>query len=438
LQDILHNGRRWRNWGRSVSATPELVASPRSVEEVIELVRFARDRGLTLKAVGAGHSFTAIAATAGIQVDLSMLDGLYAVDGMRATFGAGTHLYQVSTLLAAHGLALTNMGDVDRQTVAGAISTGTHGTGAQFAGLSTQVVAATLVTAAGDILRVTETENAELLPAVAVGLGALGLLVDVTIQCVPSFTLHAIEHSEPLFDVLENFAALSSAVDHFEFYWFPHTEIALTKSNTRLPADSPRKPQAPIAAWIDDEFSSNVLFGMICGLGRALPGIIPPVNRLATRLFPQRTVTDHSYNVFVSHRAVRFREMEYAIPREHIPAAVRAIKDVITAKGWRITFPIEVRVSAADDLWLSTASGRETGYIAVHRYFREDPTEYFAAVEAILRSFGGRPHWGKMHTQDAAALAGSYPHHRVFVALRDRLDPERIFGNPYLERVLGS
>jgi L-gulono-1,4-lactone dehydrogenase len=431
-------GRRWQNWGRSERGHPQFLARPGSVDELIEVVQFARDRGLTVKPVGASHSFTSIAATTGVQVDLSRLDGLYGVEGTRATLGAGTNFYQLPALLDPWGLALANMGDIDRQTIAGAISTGTHGTGSRFGGLATQIVALTLVTASGELLRVSETENTELLPAAAVGLGALGIVVEATIECVPSFRLRAVERPEPLADVLDNFALRAAAVDHFEFYWFPHTETALTKTNTRLPMDAPRKPQAPVAAWVDDELLANGFYALTCGLGRAVPAIIPGVNRLAERLVAERDVTDASYRVFVSNRGVRFREMEYAIPSEHIPAAVRAVKQLIEAKGWRISFPIEVRVAAADNLWLSTASGRETGYVAVHRYYREDPTEYFEAVEQIMIGFGGRPHWGKMHYQNEASLSNLYPHFADFLALRDRLDPGRVFGNAYLERVLGS
>ena len=434
----MKSGRRWQNWGRSEQATPQFVARPSTVDEVIEVVRFARDRGLTIRPVGAGHSFTGIAATTGIQLDLSALDGLYRVGGNRATLGAGTNLFQLPALLDPHGLALTNMGDIDRQTIAGATSTGTHGTGARFGGISTQIVAATLVTANGELLRVSETENAELLPAVAIGLGALGILVEVTIECVPSFRLHAVEQPEPLERVLDDFDSRSTSADHFEFYWFPHTDTALTKTNTRVAADAPRRVQAPLAAWVDDELLANGVYRATCALGLIAPGVIPPVNRLAERLVAQRDVTDASYRIFISNRAVRFREMEYAIPRHHVPAAVRAVRDLIQTKGWRISFPIEVRVAASDGLWLSTASERDSGYIAVHRYFREDPTEYFEAVEQIMVGFDGRPHWGKMHFRDAASLAPAYPHFAEFTALRDRLDPERLFGNPYLERVLGQ
>jgi len=435
--------RDWTNWGRSERAEGFRFASARSVDEVVAIVTFARDNALRVKAIGAGHSFSGIAVPRDIQLDISAIDGVYAVDraddgGARVTLGAGTNLYQLPALLDPLGLALANMGDIDRQTLAGATSTGTHGTGAAFGGLATQIVALTLVTAAGELLRVSETENPELLPAARLGLGALGIVVELTIACVPSFALHAVERPEPLEEVLDDFAARSTGVDHFEFYWFPHTDRALTKSNTRMPAETPTKRQSGFAAWVDDELLSNRVFEATCGIGRMMPRAIPGINRLAERLVAEREIVDVSHRVFVASRKVRFREMEYAIPVEHVPAALRAIRDVVAANGWQISFPIEVRVAAADDLYLSTASGRASGYIAAHRYHREDPTAYFEAIEAIMRGFDGRPHWGKMHYRDAASLAPAYPRFGDFLAVRDRLDPERLFSNDYLDRVLGA
>jgi L-gulono-1,4-lactone dehydrogenase len=435
---IEKNSRLWRNWGRSQQARPQFVARPTSVEQVVEVLAFARERGLRVKAIGAGHSFTGIAATDDIQLDIAGLDGVYAVDGTRVTLGAGTNLFQLPALLDPLGLALTNMGDIDRQTLAGATSTGTHGTGALFGGLATQIVAVTLVTAAGELLHVSETENAELLPAVRLGLGALGVLVELTIECVPSFKLQAVEKPEPLGEVLDTWLERTAAVDHFEFYWFPHTDTALTKTNTRLPVEAPSNLQNPIGRWVDDQLMSNHVFTLTCAIGTAMPGMIKPINHLADRLVAERTFTDLSHQVFVAPRTIRFTEMEYALPVEHVPAALRAINELIEAKGWRISFPVEVRVAAADDNWLSTAYGRQSGYIAVHRYWREDPTEYFEGVESIMKSFDGRPHWGKMHFRDAASLATTYPRFGEFTAVRDRLDPDRLFANAYLERVLGS
>lgn len=432
----VERGGRWRNWGRSHVSHPQHRVLASSPDDVVEAVAFARDRGLPIKTVGAGHSFTDIAATDGVQLDIGALDGVLAVDGDLVTLGAGTNLFQLPALLGPHGLALENMGDIDRQTIAGAISTGTHGTGARFGGIATQVEALTLVTADGSVVHL--DGGSELLPAARVGLGALGVLVDVTLRCVPEFVMRAQERPEPLEDVLDGWFERGASADHFEFYWFPHTTHALTKTNTRLPADTPRAPQSPVAAWIDDELMPNGVYVLMCQLGRLAPGVIPPLNRAANKLVAERTVTDGWHDVFTSPRRVRFREMEYAMPVEAIPDALRAIRDAIDAHGWRITFPVEVRVAAADDNWLSTAHGRQTGYIAVHRYYREDPTEYFRAVEAIAREHGGRPHWGKMHFRTADDLRPAYPRFDDFVAARDRLDPDRVFGNAYLERVLGS
>lgn len=437
------SGAVWRNWARSAHVRPIRVERPTSAAAVQRAVIAAGNSGLRIKAVGAGHSFTGIALAPGVQLDLHDLElsngRVIAVDAARGrvTLAAGTRMHRLPGLLAPHGLALANMGDIDRQTIAGATSTGTHGTGAGFGGLATQVVALTLVTGDGSLLTVSETENADLLPAARLGLGALGIIVDLTIQCVPTFLLHAVEAAEPLDAVLDDFVDRSALEDHFEFYWFPHTGSALTKTNTRLPGGAARAPLPRASRWFADELLANGLYRATCGLGAVVPPLVPRFSRWAERLSGGRDYTDASPRVFVSRRSVRFRELEYALPRAAVPEALREVRALIESRDWNISFPVEVRSAAADDLWLSTASGRESGYIAVHRYFREDPAEYFQAVEAIMRAHDGRPHWGKMHYQDAETLREAYPRFDDFLAVRDRLDPERRFGNSYLERVLG-
>ncbi|WP_232819001.1 D-arabinono-1,4-lactone oxidase [Homoserinimonas sp. OAct 916] len=436
----LISGTVWRNWARTVEVRPTLVARPTSVAGVQRAIETARARGITVKAVGAGHSFTAIAEAPGVQLDLTRLTGLIDVDQARRRVRllAGTCLRDIPELLAPYALAMENLGDIDSQSISGAISTGTHGTGASFGGIATQVVAALVVTASGDLLRIDENQNSELLPALSLGLGALGILVEVTLQCVPQFVLQAVEQPERLDAVLESVLERAAAVDHFEFYWFPHTKTALTKSNTRLPADAHREPLTVTKAYLDDVVVANGVFRLTCNLGRIAPAAIPGINRMAEKLTGNRRFTDLSTNVFITRRTVRFKEMEYAIPAEHVVSALREINAVIQRRGLRISFPLEVRFAKEDSLWLSTASGRATVYIAAHRFFREDHREYFAALEEVLRSFGGRPHWGKMHTQDAESLRQVYPHFDNFIELRDRLDPERLFANRYLDRVLGA
>ena len=433
-------GAKWRNWGRTEEVTPLRVERPANVGAVQRAVVAALHSGLTIKPVGAGHSFTGIAVAPGVQLDLGAVSGLISVDTarLRVTLGAGTKLHRIPTLLQPFGLAMANLGDIDRQSISGAISTGTHGTGAQFGGIATQVVGAVLVVGDGSMLTVNETENAELLPAVALGLGSLGVLVEVTLQCVPAFVLHALEQAEPLGDVLDALPARVASADHFEFYWFPHTSTALTKANRRLPGSADRHPLTPLKRFIDDELVANQIFRATCTVGTRFPAVIPRVNRLAEKLTGTREFTDHSARVFTTRRTVRFVEMEYAIPAAEVPDALREIDELIERRGWRISFPVEVRFAASDDLWLSTASGRDTGYIAVHRFYRDNPAEYFRAVEEIMMAHSGRPHWGKMHYRDAASLAEVYPHFGQFCALRDQLDPARLFTNPYLDRVLGE
>ncbi|MGO4784098.1 D-arabinono-1,4-lactone oxidase [Cryobacterium sp. W22_MBD10_FK3] len=432
------SGARWHNWARSESVVPARVERPTGAAAVQRAVLAAARSGIRIKAVGAGHSFSGIALAPGVQLDLAW-SGLVDVDEAagRVTLAAGTHLHELPALLAPYGLALQNMGDVDRQTIAGATSTGTHGTGGGFAGLAAQIVAVTLVTGDGALLHVSESENSELLPAVRLGLGALGILVDLTVQCVPAYLLHAVDTPEPFEAVLDGYLERSASADHFEFYWFPHTETALTKTNTRLLARTGRAPLGRLNRWVDDELLANGLYRVTCAAGLVVPPLVPRVNRLADRLTGRRDFTDHSHRVFVTNRSVRFHEMEYALPRDAVPAALREVRALIQKRGWRLSFPLEVRSAAADDIWLSTGYGRDTGYIAVHKYFRENPRNYFADVEAIMRAHDGRPHWGKMHNLDADALRGLYPRFDDFLAVRDRLDPERRFTNRYLERVLG-
>ncbi len=433
-------GGTWQNWGRTAQVRPARVERPRSPEGVQRAVIAAAHHGLAVKAVGAGHSFTGIAVAPGVLLELDDMQGLVSADAAsgRVTLLAGTRLHRIPRLLAPYGLAMENLGDIDRQSISGAISTGTHGTGAGFGGLATQVVGLTIITAAGEFLRIDEQQNSELLPAAALGLGALGIIVEVTLQCVPAFVMHAIDEPLPLEDVLDDLDGHVAASDHFEFYWFPHTDVALTKRQSRLPESTVRKPLPPVGKWIDETLLSNGVYRFVCAAGQLVPAVTPPFSRLAVKLTGDREYTDLSNRVLTQSRTVRFREMEYAIPAENVVPAFRAVRALIEQRGWRIEFPVEVRFAAEDDRWLSTAHGRASAYIAVHRYWRADPTEYFGAVESIMREHGGRPHWGKLHTQSAETLRERYPRFDDFVAVRDRLDPERRFGNRYLERVLGD
>ncbi len=432
---------RWRNWAGDQVTDPARVRSPADAGEVAAAVEAAAADGLRVRMVGSGHSFTGAALTDGVLLRPERLTGLLAVDtaGCTATVRAGTRLREVSRLLAGHGLALENLGDVDVQTVAGALGTGTHGTGAGYGGLATQVLALELVLADGSVATCSATERPDLFAAAAVGLGAYGIVTAVTLRVVPAFGLHAVEEPARLDDLLDRWDTLPAEADHVEFYWWPHTRDCLLKRNNRVPLHE----LDPLPRWravLDDELVANGLFGAVCRAGARVPALVPPANRLATRLLGRREYTDSSYRVFASTRRVRFHETEWAVPRETLPAVLRELDAVIGRRGWRVSFPVEVRVAAPDDRWLSTAYRRETGYVAAHRYVREPWRELVAAVAEVVDGVTGgtgRPHWGKLHPLDAAALAPRYPRFADAVRLRDELDPERRLANAYTDRVLG-
>lgn len=433
-------GQHWENWARTESADPTVV-EPATVEEVARLVADAAATGRRLKPIGAGHSFSGIGVPTDIQVHLAGLRGVIAADAdaRLVTLAAGTHLHEIPGLLAPLGLAMANLGDVDRQTISGATSTGTHGTGLGFGGISTQIAGATLVNGRGELVHLGADEPD--LSAVALGLGALGVLVDITLRCVPAFNLEAVEAPAKLPEVLAGWGDSLASIDHYEFYWFPHTDCCLTKSNTRLPAATPASGPSRLRRYVDDELLSNKLFGLLCSVGRLAPAVVPAINQLSGRALSARTIVDSSTGVFISARDVRFREMEYAIPVDAVPDALREIRAMIERRRYRVSFPVEVRAAAADSLMLSTAAGRRSGYIAVHRYIKDDPADtaaYFADVEEILTGYAGRPHWGKMHTRDAEYLRSVYPSFDDFGAVRDRYDPDRVFANDYLTGVLGD
>jgi L-gulonolactone oxidase len=405
------------------------VARPGSIAELQRVVADAPGR---VKPIGAGHSFTAIGATDGIQIAPDGLSGVVRADvesGL-VTVLAGTRLHALNETLWHLGLALENLGDIDVQTVAGAISTGTHGTGAHLGGLATQVCGLQLVLADGTLWDAPPEQA-------AVGLGALGVVATVTLQCVPAFALAASESPASLDDVLADLDTSAKVNDHFEFYWFPHTRRALTKRNNRVLPGTELKPIRRLRAYVDDEFLSNTVFDAINRVTTRRPTLIPRANAIAARALSPRDYIDRSYRVFASPRRVVFREMEYAVPADAVPYVLSEIEAWLAKSREQIGFPVEVRFAAADSCWLSTAYGRDTGYLAVHQYHRRDHDAYFRAVEAIAREVDGRPHWGKLHYRDAASLAATYPRFADFVALRDRLDPTRKFGNAYLQTVLG-
>jgi FAD-linked oxidoreductase len=423
----------WTNWAGDERCEPAAVERPGAVGEVVEVVERAVTAGRGVRVAGSGHSFTPAVLTDGTLVSLDRMGRVLDADPSSGLVRveAGIRLHALSEALARHGLAMPNLGDIDEQSIAGAISTATHGTGVTLRNVSAQVRALRLVTAAG---KVVDVDGGEELLAARVAVGALGIVTQVTLQAVPAFTLRGVDAPVALAEVLDGLTERVDEHRHFEFFVFPHADSALTRTNDII--DEPPRPRPQWRAWVDDILLANRAFQLACVIGRAFPPAIPTLNRLVTRLAGTSTRVDRSDRIFASPRLVPFTEMEYALPRAVAADAVRAIK--ATAERYAINFPVEVRFVAPDDALLSPAHQRETVYVAVHAFKGMEWEPYFRAVEAIADEHGGRPHWGKRHFQTAATLAPRYPEWERFAAIRARMDPDGVFSNAYTDRVLGT
>jgi FAD-linked oxidoreductase len=436
----------WSNWAGDQRCRPAAIECPTSIAEISAALERAAARGERVRVVGSGHSFSDIALTDGRLLTLQRMTRVLDVDrscGL-VRVQAGITIRELSARLAEHGLAQENLGDIDIQSIAGAISTATHGTGARLGNIPSQVVGLTLVLADGSTLECSAERDPEVFRAARVALGALGVIAEVTLRCVPAFWLSGLDRPAPLEETLECFEELALANDHFEFYVFPHADTALTRTNNRT--EEPVRDRSRAAAYANDVLLTNHAFELCCRLGRRLPSQIPRINRLVTRLAGSSRRIDRSDRIFTSPRLVRFTEMEYALPREHTVEAVRRVLELVATRarnggyrsGFAVPFPIEVRTVAADDALISTAAGRESGFVAIHMYRGMEWEPYFRAVEAIMYGLDGRPHWGKRHFQTAATLRSRYPDWDRFQTVRRRLDPDGRFANAHVERVLGA
>jgi L-gulonolactone oxidase len=425
------------NWAGNQRFQPTAIAQPSSEDELGAVIARATQNDQQLRVMGAGHSFTAAAVTGGTHVTMHGLDQVHHVDTAsgHVTVGAGITVHALNRELDRHGLALANMGDIDKQSIAGAISTSTHGTGLAFTGFGAQVVGLRLVDADGESRDIDSNNEPELFANARVSLGALGVISRVTLRTVPSFRIHAVEQPEPLDEVLDNWRERIDTADHFEFFMLPGSREAMTKTNRRT-EDEPA-PLSRFAYTRDKLLLENVGFGLLCRVARRWPRSVPKVSKIIDTGGGRREYTDRSFDVFTTPRMVKFYETEWSLPVDAIPEAVREVNAMARSLAAPIIFPIEVRATAGDDVPLSTAHGRESGYIAAHVYQGTSHDEYFANIAAIAQAHGGRPHWGKLHNETADSLAGLYPEWDRFQAARAAADPQGRFSNTYVDRVLG-
>jgi FAD-linked oxidoreductase len=427
-------GRPWRNWARTCESNPEKTWYPSSVEEVVAIVKEASKQKKTIRVVGAGHSFTSLVKTEEWLVSLDSLSGIEQIDEQNSTVTVlgGTRLFQLGEALGHAGYAQENLGDINVQSIAGAISTGTHGTGLMFGTLATQVLELTLVTASGEILTVSEKQNSRYFKACLVSLGSLGIIVKVKLKIIKGL-VYEYRSEKVIYSEFEpQLERYMKENRHFEFYLFPYSDIVQVKTMNI----TERKPQSLLLHRLNLLILENYLFFILSELCRAFPKSCRSISRLSAKAVGSTKIAANSYKLFATPRLVKFREIEYCIPLQHFKSALQEVRQRIEDQQYQVHFPIECRTVKEDDIWLSPAYERNSAYIAFHMYKGMPYEDYFRDMESIMRKYEGRPHWGKMHNLEKDELQALYPKLPDFLSIRQELDPQGIFLNDYLESIL--
>ncbi|GIJ76134.1 FAD/FMN-containing dehydrogenase [Micromonospora phaseoli] len=396
------------NWSGGLTFTPSGHAQPVDEDEVRELVLRARESGTTLRPVGSGHSSSPLVRTDGILVSLDRMAGVIDKAEERATVRGGTRLKALGEGLYEAGLAMDNLGDVDYQSIAGATATGTHGTGIGFGNLSTQVAEVRLVTGTGEVLDVSGTRNSDLLPAVRLSLGALGVVTQLTLDVQHRYDLRRRAWCAPVEWTLDHLAELQHTNRNADFYWYPRSNVTQIRTLNRADEGIGDRRWATRRVLESDPWNE-----------------------------PKELRTGPTHRTIPQNRELRFEEIEYMLPSEAFPACFAEVRRRILSRhrrtvGWRVL----VRTVAADDIWLSNAYGRSTTTIACLQNTSLPHEEYFRDMEAVFRQYGGRPHWGKKHWLTARELRPLFPRWDDFQAVRRRLDPDGVFLSPDLARLL--
>ena len=405
-----NNAASWQNWSGGVRCNPQRVENAANEAVLVKLVREAALSGKPLRATGAGHSFTPLCRTDGILTTLEGLGGVIEVDrnAPEAWVWAGTRIADLGEALHAVKLGMANQGDIDRQSLAGAISTATHGTGVNFGNLSTQVAGLRVVGASGEILSLSRAADADLFRAAAVSFGLFGVISQIKLRALPAYRLHERTWAASFEECRASVDGLIEKNEHFEFFWLPKPDVCAMKCLNST----------------DEPVSAPVTITQA------------PVGTVERYLHPERV--DWSHRIYPSVRSTLFNEMEFALPFERGWECLEEIRRLIREKHTQITWGVEYRTVAADDLFLSPAHGRKTIAISIHEAAEVSYERFFTDAQAVFLNHGGRPHWGKIHFCSAAQLRAFYPQWDNFWALRRRLDPRGVFLNDYLRKLGGE
>jgi len=419
---------KWQNWSGWQSSFPEARLAPANAAEVAEIITSSPT---PIRPVGTGHSFTPLVPTDGTIMSLDRLTGVLETNDetLEATVGAGSKLGDLGAPLEERGQALTNMPDINRQTLAGSISTSTHGTGEKFGSLSSYVTGLEIVTANGDTIWCDKDNQPDLFQAARVSLGSLGIITKIRMQNRTPHRINKRTWVVPFDEMMEQADSFTAENRNFEFYYIPFSSMCMGISHNETD-----ELLAPAVAQDDD---GVMTLKALADYLSWTPSLREYFIRSALEDLPDETFVDTSWKVYPSERAVRFNEMEYHLPRENALTALKEIRTLVEGENLDLFFPWEFRYVKSDDIWLSPFQGRESCSIAIHRFHEEDYKPLFSAIEPILQKHGGRPHWGKLHTLKAPDFAKLYPNWKDFSAIRQEMDPDGIFLNAHLREVFG-
>lgn len=428
------DGKRWTNWSENYLTYPNFYA-PTSIDEVVQLVETHAKEHKTIRVTGAAHSFSPVALPEMSAISLHHLRGLIAVDhnAMEATFYAGTYLYEVGPLLAQHGLALMNMGDIDVQSLAGVISTGTHGTGITLGSFSSMVTKWGFVNGVGEYVEHVRDDN-PLSEALHVSLGLLGILMTVTIKVVPIYSLQYESSAANFIEALLSFRQDIHSNRHLEWYYFPGSETIQVKKMNIVPLQTSSSMRRAVEN-VKLQLVENALFYAASKFCEWRPSVSSTVSKISSKLVSKGERTDICYNIFPSPRQVKFVEMEYAIPLQHFEACMEEIHAVFRSGKLQVHFPIECRTTAGESGYLSPTQGKESAFIAFHMFKGMDETAYFSWVKEMMWKYDGRPHWGKMNNYNEETIEKYYPDNKKFNFIRMQHDPHNIFLTSYFSKI---
>lgn len=426
-----------KNWAGNIKWNPSEVVYPSTEKEIQQLVVRAGKEEKKIRLIGTGHSFTALCKTDHILMSLDKYQGLVSVDKdqMQATVKGGTKLGYLGDLLKQSGMAMENLGDIDVQSIAGTISTGTHGTGKQFGTISTQVIALRLINGKGELVDCSPTKNPELFKAAQVSLGVMGVITQITLQCVPTYKLWVQERGENLQTVLPNIEDLVAQHRNFEFFWLPYTQKIVSKTSNVV--EGKKVNRSNIFSYLNEYLLENGVLYLFCKFAEWFPSQNQNISKLTSKLVTDNSKVHYSHKVYASARLVKFREMEYNIPADVFHEVWNKVVETVNSGNFKIHFPLEVRWVKGDDIYMSPAYGRDSVYIACHVFGKKECMPYFNALEEIFRDYDGRPHWGKMNTLTHTDVKALYPKFPNFLEHREAHDPKQIFITPYLENLLG-